>query len=84
MWFFGAPMHEYRLYIRGKDGGLIGPGIPIAADNDDAAIERAQIYVNGPDWMLCDGTRVIKEVRHEKWVPPFISSSKSSGWNPTA
>jgi hypothetical protein len=59
-------MHEYRLYIHGKDGSLLGPGRPIAADNDEAAIERAQVYINGLDWMLCDGTRIIKKVEHEK------------------
>jgi hypothetical protein len=58
-------MREHRLYVYGKDGGLFGPGQPIAADND-AAIEAAQVYVNGLDWMLCDGTRIVKEVCHEK------------------
>jgi hypothetical protein len=45
-------MHEYRPYIHGKDGGLMGPGRPIAADNDEAAIEKAQGYVDGLDWLL--------------------------------
>jgi hypothetical protein len=59
-------MHEYRPYVHGKDGGLMGPGIRIAADNDEVAIERALVYVNGLDWELCDGTRIVKEVRHKK------------------
>jgi hypothetical protein len=66
MWFFGAQMHEYRLYIHGKDGSLLGPGMPIAADNDKAAIEEAKTHVNGLDWMLCDGFRIIKKVEHDK------------------
>jgi hypothetical protein len=49
-------MHEYRLYIHGKDGNLIEPGRPIKADDDEAAIEKAQTYVNGLDWLLRDDT----------------------------
>lgn len=76
-------MPGYCLYIHGKDGGLIGPGIRIAADNDEAAIEKATLCVKGLDWELCDGTRIVKQVRHDKLVPSLTRSTKSSGWNPT-
>ena len=59
-------MPEYRLYVYGKDGGLVGPAKPIAGDDDEAAIEKALVYVEGLDWELCDGIRIVKQGRHKK------------------
>jgi hypothetical protein len=44
----------------------LGPGRPIAADDDETAIEKARGYVDGLDWMLCDGTRIVKKVEDKK------------------
>ena len=59
-------LHEHRLYLYGKDGQLVGPARSIVADNDDAALGLAASYTDGVDWMLCDGPRIIKEVRRQK------------------
>ena len=59
-------LHEYRLYVYDKNGQLLGPARPIVADNDDAALGLAASYTDGVDWMLCDGSRIIKEVRRQE------------------
>jgi hypothetical protein len=54
-------VHEYRLYIYGKDGSPLGPGRPIAADNDEEAIAQAKTHIDRQNAMLCDGVRVVQE-----------------------
>jgi hypothetical protein len=59
-------MPDYRLHLYDKDGKPFGPAWPIRADDDEAVLAIVQKYVDGQDWMLCDGTRLVKEVRQRR------------------
>jgi hypothetical protein len=59
-------MHDYRLYTCGGDGELIGPGIQIRADDDEAAIQVAKNYINGLAAELCDGVRIVQRFNDEE------------------
>jgi hypothetical protein len=59
-------MHEYRLYIFDEDGTPLGPGRPVLADDDEAALAIVHTFVDGNDWILCDGNRIVKEVKRQR------------------
>ncbi len=59
--------HEYRLYVLGADGRAVGPGMPIRAENDEAAISGAKARIDGrAESMLCDGNRIVKKFKPEE------------------
>jgi hypothetical protein len=53
---------EYRAYIIGPDGHIIGSNGFLAA-NDDAALQHARQFVDGHDVELWSGVRLVGELK---------------------
>jgi hypothetical protein len=54
-----SKQEEYRAYVIGPDGHIIGLANGFVAANDDAAIERARQFVDGHDVELWSGVRLV-------------------------
>ena len=52
-------MHAYRLYTYDERGHLIGPAMPISADDDAHAIEQARKLHNSHYAEHCDDLRQV-------------------------
>jgi hypothetical protein len=66
--FDRVAMQEYRAYIVGLDGHIIGVE-PMVCANDEEAIERAGRLVDGRDVELWSGSRLVvrlSEQAHRK------------------
>jgi len=54
-------MHHYRLYILNKEGHLIGPGLLIEAEADEAAIAEAIKRFDGVAAELWEEARLVRK-----------------------
>jgi hypothetical protein len=57
----GDTMRAYRLYTYDKEGNLIGPAVPIAADDDAHAIEHARKLLNSHIAELREDLRLVEK-----------------------
>jgi hypothetical protein len=61
-------MHAYRAYFVGGDGVIISR-VDLECEDDETAIARAKLLVDGHDVELCDGARKVAEFKTSKPKP---------------
>jgi hypothetical protein len=59
-------MPEYRLYLKGADGRILGPAIVIECDDDREAHDKASKTANGKALELWQGSRLILQLPADK------------------
>jgi hypothetical protein len=55
-------MREYRFYMIGISGHIVGPPTNYVLPNDSAALEEAKKLVNGHDVEIWQGPRLVAYV----------------------
>lgn len=69
--------HSYRLYVYGKDGGLIAPAMALNVDNDEAALAEAGKRINDYDAELRDDLRLVRRWPRDRFaLPPARSGER--------
>jgi len=58
------PSLEYRAYVIGSDGHFVSSD-SFVADNDDAAFKHARQFVDGHDFELWNGDRLVARLKAE-------------------